>query len=207
VHPLSRTAVATAIGVVKSSARAGRGACGHDRPGKETPVKHILAALCALILLAPVTAVATPPTEASLHELLTVVELHRLLDGLWGQLETMNRAAADQMRAADSLTPEQRRIVDDMQARSLGLVREELSWEVFEPMMIDIYGRTFSQAEVDGMLAFYRSDVGKAVIAKMPLAMQNAMQAVQSHVGPLREKLRQLQREAAEQLKASGPAP
>jgi len=49
-----------------------------------------------------------------------------------------------------------------------GLVKEELNWATFEPMMVEVYRNTFSQHEVDGMLTFYRSEAGQAVIAKLP---------------------------------------
>jgi len=52
--------------------------------------------------------------------------------------------------------------------REIGsLVKAELNWSAIEPVMIEVYRNTFSQHEVDGMLTFYRSEVGQAVIAKL----------------------------------------
>lgn len=82
-------------------------------------------------------------------------------------------------------------------------VRELMRWEVLEPILIDIYRQSFTQSEIDGMLAFYRSEVGQAVIAKMPVVMQNSIQAMQARVAALMPKLQQLQRETVAQLIAT----
>ena len=52
-----------------------------------------LACLClAVLALHALPAAAEPPSEASLHELLTTIEAHKLLDGLWTQVDTMMNA-------------------------------------------------------------------------------------------------------------------
>jgi hypothetical protein len=71
-------------------------------------------------------------------------------------------------------------------------------------MMIEVYSNTFTQHEVDGMLTFYRSEAGQAVIAKLPTAMQQTMTSMQSHVKTLTPKIAELERDAAAQLKAAG---
>jgi hypothetical protein len=53
------------------------------------------------------------------------------------------------------------------------------------------------------MLRFYKSETGQAVIAKMPIVMQNSMQAMQGRLGALMPRLQQLQRKAIDDLKAS----
>ncbi len=53
-----------------------------------------------------------------------------------------------------------------------------MDWDAIEPTFADIYRKTFSQHEVDGMMVFHKSDVGHSIIAKMPMAMHETMQAV-----------------------------
>ncbi|HJX20059.1 MAG TPA: DUF2059 domain-containing protein, partial [Steroidobacteraceae bacterium] len=62
------------------------------------------------------------------------------------------------------------------------------------------------QHEVDGMLTFYRSEVGQAVIAKLPAAMQQSMTSIQGHVKTLTPKIVQLEKDTAAQLKAAAEA-
>ena len=66
-----------------------------------------------------------------------------------------------------------------------------------------IYRNTFSQAEVDGMLGFYRSPAGQAVIAKMPLVMQNTMQSMQGRMAVMMPRIQELQRDTVARLRAT----
>ncbi len=166
-------------------------------------MKLFKSALLAVVLLGPLAATAAAPSEASVRELLVAMESKNLLDGMWNQLDTMTKASAQRMLAGEPPTPEQRKIIDDMQERTLALFREEFTWESLEPVLIDTYVHTFTQHEIDGMLAFYKSDVGKAAIAKMPSAMQSSMQAVQARMAGLQVKLQQLQRDTYEKLQAT----
>jgi len=78
-----------------------------------------------------------------------------------------------------------------------------MTWESFEPNVIDLYKKSFTQSEIDGMVQFYKSPAGKAVIAKMPVVMQNNMQLVQGRMKTLLPKIQQLQQETFEKLKAT----
>ncbi len=168
-----------------------------------------LACLClALLASRPAPAAESPPpSEASLRELIEVVDARKLLEGMSNQADAMVQASLNKAPADESLTPQQRKILDDMRARMLALLHEELSWATYEPLFLDVYARSFSQQEVDGMLAFYRSDAGRAVIAKMPLVLRNTLQLVQSRMEPLRARLKQLSDEAIAELKATRTTP
>jgi hypothetical protein len=105
--------------------------------------------------------------------------------------------------AGQQPTPKQQQIMETLGRNIASLVKEELNWASFEPMMIEVYRNTFSQHEVDGMLRFYRSEAGQAVIAKLPTAMQQTMASMQSHVNTLTPKIVQLEKDSAAQLKAA----
>jgi hypothetical protein len=160
-------------------------------------------AVVAVVLLAPLTAAAAAPSEASVHELLVAMDSKSLLEGMWNQLDTMTKTSAQRMLAGAPPTPEQRRIIDDLQAQTLALFRAEMTWESLEPVFVDAYVHTFTQKEIDGMLAFYKSDAGQAMIKKMPALMQSSMQAVQGRMAGLQAKLQQLQRDTYEKIKAT----
>jgi len=132
------------------------------------------------------------PSEASIRQLFEVMHSSKLLDAY------VDRSTAQQP------TPKQQKIMETLGHNIASLVKEELNWASFEPMMIEVYRNTFSQHEVDGMLRFYRSEAGQAVIAKLPTAMQQTMASMQSHVKTLTPKIVQLEKDSAAQLKAAG---
>ncbi len=54
-------------------------------------------------------------------------------------------------------------------------MRTRMSWETMRPQYVKLYSDTFSESEIDGMLTFYESPVGKALFEKMPLLMRKSM--------------------------------
>jgi hypothetical protein len=144
------------------------------------------------------------PSEASIRQLFEVMHSSKLLDAYVTQIDGTVRASMQQAFAGQQPTPRQQKIMDDLGRNIASLVKEELNWKSFEPMMIEVYRNTFSQLEVDGMLTFYRSETGQAVIAKLPTAMQQAMTSMQSHVKTLTPRIMQLEKDSAAQLKAAG---
>ena len=143
------------------------------------------------------------PSEASVRQLFEVMHSSKLLEAYMTQIDSTVRASMQQALAGQQLNPKQQKILDDMGRQIGSLVKAELNWPAIEPLMIDVYRNTFSQHEVDGMLAFYRSEAGQAVIAKLPTAMQLSMTGIQSHAQALTPKIVQLEKDTAAQLKAA----
>ena len=73
--------------------------------------------------------------------------------------------------------------------------------------MEEIYRKSFSQSEMDGMLKFYKSPAGKAVIAKMPVVMQNTMQVMQGEMAEMMPKIQQLIADTTSQMQALDQPP
>ena len=143
------------------------------------------------------------PSEASVRQLFEVMHSSKLLEAYMTQIDSTVRASMQQALAGQQLNPKQKKILDDMGRQIDSLVKAQLNWPAIEPLMIDVYRNTFSQHEVDGMLAFYRSEAGQAVIAKLPTAMQQSMTGIQSHAQALTPKIVQLEKDTAAQLKAA----
>ncbi len=57
-------------------------------------------------------------------------------------------------------------------------------------MFTEIYQESFSQEEIDGLIAFYASPAGRAYIDKMPLVMQKTMTVMQSRMPAMIERMR-----------------
>lgn len=161
--------------------------------------------LCLLFAVASPAfgAPPAPASEASVRELLEATKARQLLDQVYGQVDAMY---TDAMRQAfgGTLTAEQQARVDRLSVRTMALMRQELSWDVLAPMYMDIYRASFSEDEVQGMLVFYRTPAGRAVVDKMPLVMQHSMRAMQERMGALMPAMQQI---LAEELRdAEAPA-
>jgi uncharacterized protein len=164
-------------------------------------MRSVIAGLLMLLAAPAVWSQDAPPTEASIRQLFEVMHTSKLLDSMMTQIDQVMHSSIQQSLKGQKLNAEQQQILDDMGSELAGMVKQYLKWSDLEPQMIAIYRKTFSQQEIDGMLAFYRSPTGQAVIEKLPLAMQNMMQSTMQRVGDLQPKIAQLQRDTIAALK------
>jgi uncharacterized protein len=147
---------------------------------------------------------APKPTEESVKQLFEAMHTSSLIDTYMTQIEGTVRASMQQAAAGQRPNAQQQKILDDLGAKIVALVKEELNWTKIEPEMVEVYRNTFTQAEMEGMLKFYRSETGRAVVAKLPTAITQSMQGVQDHMKELTPKILQLEKDTSAQLKAAG---
>ena len=145
------------------------------------------------------------PSEGSIRRLLEVTEARKLLDGMMAQIDTLMRRNMEQALRGRQLTPEQEAIIARMRNKMADAFHEEMAWDKLEPLYVRVYRDTFTQAEVDGMLAFYRTDAGRAVIVKMPAVIQTTMGEMQQRMQPMIAKMRTIEEEALAELRATEP--
>ncbi len=165
---------------------------------------RLYALILAAWLLSPAGALAqdVPADEAIIRELLAVTESEKMLDGVYAQMDAMMVQAMQDALGGKAVTAEQQALLDEMRERMVAIMRESVGWEVLEPMTIDIYRKSFTQQEAQGMLDFYRSDAGRAVIAKMPLVMQHTMTAMQEQLKIMFPRIQEVQKDIIARLKA-----
>jgi len=165
-------------------------------------MKMILLAI-AMMVAAPSFAQAPPASEASIRELLSLTDAHKLLDGAYDQIDSLMNNAANEALGGNTLTAEQDKLMAEWRSETMKLIREEMSWEKLEPVYIKLYKDTFSQSDIEGMLAFYKTGPGQAVLKKMPLLTQNLMQMLVSQMRALTPKLHVLSEQYVSKLKAA----
>jgi hypothetical protein len=123
---------------------------------------------------------AEPASQESVEALLTVTKVEAMTDSLYSGMDQMMQQSISQAIQGKSLSAEQQRALDAVPAKFVAVMREEMSWQKMKPLYVQIYRETFDQEEIDGMLAFYASPAGKAVITKMPVVMQKSLALSQS---------------------------
>ena len=151
---------------------------------------------------AAATTASQPPSAASIQELLQVTQSHKMLDAMKARMDGMMRQASEQALAGQPADAGEQKIMDAQTARLSALMKGQLSWNSMEPMYVDIYRKSFTQKEVDDMIAFYKSPSGQSMVAKMPAVMGQVMQTMQGKMATLAPQLRQISEDTASQLKA-----
>lgn len=145
---------------------------------------------------------APSPTEASIKELLEVAQSHKLVDSVIARMENLTQQTIAQATRGQQVPPNVQKDIDQRRGEMVAMMKDLLDWKKLEPMYVRIYQKTFTQQEVDGMIAFYKSPAGHAVISKMPAALQTTIDEMQAMMGPVMEKLQRLQQDVAAALKA-----
>lgn len=144
----------------------------------------------------------TVPDEASVKELLAVTQAQKLIEGMLPQMDGMMQNAMQQALKGQEISPDAQKMMDKNRAESMATMKEELAWSKLEPLYVRIYQKSLSQEEVSGMLAFYKSPVGQAMINKMPAILQNTMAELQTMVAPTMQRLQKSQQDLVAQIQA-----
>lgn len=162
----------------------------------------LMAGATAALLCLP--AQAAEPTAESVEELLRVTQSESMVEALYGQFEGGMRAGMQQAVAGQRLSEKQQSILDNAPREFAAVLREELAWAKIKPVYVGIYRESFTQEEIDGMLAFYKSPVGQAFVRKMPQVMQRSSQVMQVLAAPMAEKMRAAMERAVAQARSAG---
>lgn len=142
------------------------------------------------------------PSAASIKELLAVTEAHKLVDSTMSQMEALMQNTFRDVSKGQPPSPESQKMIDQSRNEMMAILRDELAWDKLEPMYIQIYQQSLTQEEVSGMVAFYKTPLGQAVIKKMPGVMQTTMSEMQKRMGPMMRRMQQKQRELMAQIQA-----
>jgi hypothetical protein len=171
-------------------------------------IRHSLL-LAGLLLAAPAFANDAPASDESIREMLAVTDAHKLIDTVRGQVDAMMKDTMQQALHGKAVPADQQVILDRMRTKMAAVVDEVLDWNALQSMYIRVYRASLTQDELDGILAFYRTPAGQAMINKMPAVMQNVMSEMKNMMGPMQQKLQQIQRETLQEMKdaTAKPAP
>ena len=166
-------------------------------------LKLIHASLWLCLVIPQAFAADSKPSEESIRELFKVSNTQQLIDSTIEQADAVMKSSMQKALQGKSISADQQKIIDTMQSKVVALFRQEFNWDKLEPAYIRIYQNSFTQAEIDGILNFYKTPAGKALIDKMPAVLQNSIAEMQNQMGPLIQKIQKIQQESLEELKAS----
>ncbi|MBL9187847.1 MAG: DUF2059 domain-containing protein [Opitutaceae bacterium] len=145
---------------------------------------------------------AAEPSKQSIERLLEVTEVQKLVGSMFGQVDDMMKQSMDEMIQRRSLPSEAKEVLDSFRRKMVANMKEQVTWDKMKELYFDIYRESFTQEELDGLIAFYESPAGKAFVNKMPVVMQKTMTATQRLLGPILEKIQVAMQEALKEAEA-----
>ena len=95
---------------------------------------------------------------------------------------TMNQLKSGifQQLAGVKLAPDQEKLMDEYQDRLSHVISDALSWEKLKPGYVKLFADAYTEAELDDIVAFYKSPTGRSMVAKTPMLMTKATSVVQA---------------------------
>jgi uncharacterized protein len=166
--------------------------------------KFLAPALLAIALALPCRAAA--PSPESIDRLLEASKVADSLKVISANLDSMIQKTVARVTNGQKLTDADRKVLDTMRAEVMKDVAAELNWTEIRKMLVEVYSATFDQQEIDGLVAFYESPVGKAYAAKQPELAQRQNELVQQRMIPIMAKVRAEVTGALEQIQAAHDA-
>lgn len=127
-------------------------------------MKRILLGVCAGLLAAAASARADATSKMKkIDEVFELTRADQMLKMMQEQAKAGIRSqlAAVGMKNAQAIATELDRVL-------VPLMNQEMSWDKLKPRLEAVYDETFSEQEISGILDFYHSPTGKAMLDKMP---------------------------------------
>jgi hypothetical protein len=147
-------------------------------------------------------AAGNAPSDASIKQLLSVTEVQKMQDQMLTQMDSIMKSAMQQATHDQKVTPEVQKDIDKRAAETIKFFREELAWNNLEPMYVRVYQKSYTQKEVDDLLAFYQTPTGQSFIKKQPVVSQNMMADMQQRMGPMMRRIEQMRQEVLAEIRA-----
>jgi uncharacterized protein len=143
-----------------------------------------------------------PPSDASILELSTLSRSQEILRGMKPQMDAMISSSMKEASQGQTITPERQAVLDRMREKMVAAYDESINAQAMQMVMLRVYQATYTQDEVDGLIAFYKTPAGQALINKSPLMMQNMMDEMRQLMRPMTQRIIQLKEESEKELRA-----
>jgi hypothetical protein len=123
-----------------------------------------------LVMRYPVKPVVQPvgPTTESVRELLSLIKFDATTADVIARIKSYAKAEIDTRVARETFNPAQTTLIAEYEAKIWSLFDAEVGWPRLESIAVAVFRDSYSPENVDALTVFYRSDVGRAVVAKLP---------------------------------------
>ena len=158
--------------------------------------------VAVLILVAIAGAARAAASAESVDRLMQAMKVEQQLDLIYSQTLPAMQNAMRQSLGQKMESAEAERMFNAVMPKINAVIREELGWAKLHPDFAAIYAETFTQQEIDGLIAFYQGPIGSAFINKQPQLTHRSMQLMQQRMGPVMQKVMRIAKEEVEKEQA-----
>jgi hypothetical protein len=136
---------------------------------------------------------------AKVEEFIKVSHAEQMLSQTISMALNQTKSGVLQQMMGVEQTPERRKSMDEIQDKLGAILSNALSWEKLKPIFVKVYADAYTEQELDGIIGFYKSPAGQAMIAKTPAIMAKSNQLIQQQMEPAMAEIRKLVEDSAAQ--------
>ena len=138
---------------------------------------------------------------AKAEEFMRLAKMDEMLRQTLKMVSEQTKSGVLQQMMGVKLPPEKEKEMAAFQDKVAAVIGDVFAWEKLKPAYVKLYAEEFSDQELDGIIAFYKSPSGQAMVAKTPSLMTKATTVVQARMAEAQPQLQKLMRDFAEQSK------
>jgi uncharacterized protein len=135
---------------------------------------------------------------AKIHELFKIAKFDQMTSETSTEIIERMRSQTVQELLTPKLTPNQQQKLDEFTTKVTQVTNGALSWASLEPDYARLYDNTYSEEQIDDLIAFYKSPTGQAMVEKTPILAHQAAEITQQHMAAAMPQIKELLREFEE---------
>ena len=159
--------------------------------------------LCTAVLLSVSASLAMADAAshaADAERFLKLANADRLTVPVYGQVQQMFA-----QRFAEAPNGK-KAVLESYTARANQALDSTIGWEKIKPEMVKLYTDNFTEDELEGLIKFYQSDLGKKMIATLPRLSAQSAQLTQAKLEQAVPKVNGILAEMDKELGVKPPA-
>jgi hypothetical protein len=157
------------------------------------------------VLALPLAHADDASKRAKLDQLFVLMKINALMDQIMQTSMAQGEQVASTMFGGKPPSPEDRKILDAYELNLSTLLKNTLSWDKLEPSYVDLYASAFSEEDIDGMIAFYKSPAGQHMVEKSPELLTASQKIVLGRFQNVQPQMQAMTKDMMNQLMAAHP--
>ncbi len=148
--------------------------------------------LTLLLATIPLARADEASKNAKIEEFLKAAKLEQLMGQMLTMAANQMKSAAVQQMTGTKLSEAQRQSSEEFQSKMMKIIGDALSWDAMKPIYVKLYADAYTEDEIDGILAFYKSPAGQAMVSKTPQLMAQANRVAMQRMATVQPELQKL---------------
>jgi hypothetical protein len=129
-------------------------------------------AMVALLSLCQLVRADESSKAPKIEQLLQLTHTESMVTQMTGQIRGMMVMQVESVKG----TPESKATALEWMNKLADQIGQRMDWRKLKPEYIKIYAGVFTEEEIEGMVAFYKTPAGHAMVEKMPTLLSKSME-------------------------------